>query len=62
MPKKRSRFPRKKNEIVALQEESTQQQEAVEELVQATYNQIREYQEELQGAQSPGEQPVVPDR
>ena len=41
-----------KEEIVALQQESADKQAAVEELVEATYQQIREYQEDIQSQQT----------
>lgn len=41
-----------KDAIAAVQQESAQQQEAVEELVQATYLQIREYQQDIQDQES----------
>lgn len=50
--KKEQEVAREKDEIAAVQQESAQQQEAVEELVQATYNQIREYQVDIQDQES----------
>ena len=41
-----------KEEIVALQQESADKQSAVDELVEATNQQIREYQEDIQSQQT----------
>ena len=41
-----------KDDIMALQQESADKQAAVEELVEATYQQIREYQEDIQSQQT----------
>ena len=49
---KEQEVAREKDEIAALQQESAEKQESVEELVQATYNQIREYQEDIQNQES----------
>ena len=45
---KEEQVAQEKEEIVALQQESADKQAAVEELVEATYQQIREYQEDIQ--------------
>ena len=49
---KEEQVAQEKEEIVALQQESADKQAAVEELVEATYQQIREYQEDIQSQQT----------
>lgn len=49
---KEEQVSQEKEEIVALQQESADKQAAVEELVEATYQQIREYQEDIQSQQT----------
>lgn len=49
---KEQEVAREKDEIVALQQESADKQAAVEELVAATYNQIQEYQTDIQNQES----------
>ena len=49
---KEEQVAEEKEEIVALQQESADKQAAVEELVEATYQQIREYQEDIQSQQT----------
>lgn len=49
---KEEEVAQEKEEIVALQQESADKQAAVEELVAATYQQIREYQEDIQSQES----------
>ena len=49
---KEQEVAREKDEIAAVQQESAAKQESVEELVQATYHQIREYQEDIQSQES----------
>ena len=49
---KEEQVAQEKEEIVALQRESADKQAAVEELVEATYQQIREYQEDIQSQQT----------
>ena len=49
---KEEQVAQEKEEIVALQQESADKQAAVEELVEATYQQIREYQEDIQSQQA----------
>ncbi|MBS6194029.1 MAG: hypothetical protein KH828_00430 [Clostridiales bacterium] len=49
---KEQEVAQEKDEIAAVREESADKQAAVEELVQATYNQIREYQEDIQNQES----------
>lgn len=49
---KEEQVTQEKEEIVALQQESADKQAAVEELVEATYQQIREYQEDIQSQQT----------
>ena len=49
---KEKQVAQEKEEIVALQQESADKQAAVEELVEATYQQIREYQEDIQSQQT----------
>lgn len=49
---KEAEIREEQKEIARLQEESMVQQEAVQELYQATYNQLREYGESLSSAQS----------
>lgn len=49
---KEEQVAQEKEEIVTLQQESADKQAAVEELVEATYQQIREYQEDIQSQQT----------
>lgn len=49
---KEEQVAKEKEDIVALQQESEDKQAAVEELVEATYQQIREYQEDIQGQEN----------
>lgn len=49
---KEEQVAQEKEDIVALQQESADKQAAVEELVEATYQQIREYQEDIQSQQT----------
>ena len=49
---KEEQVAQEKEEIVALQQESADKQAAVEELVEATYQQLREYQEDIQSQQT----------
>ncbi len=49
---KEQEVAREKDEIVILQQESADKQAAVEELVAATYNQIQEYQADIQNQES----------
>ena len=49
---KEEQVAQEKEDILALQQESADKQAAVEELVEATYQQIREYQEDIQSQQT----------
>lgn len=49
---KEEQVAQEKEDIMALQQESADKQAAVEELVEATYQQIREYQEDIQSQQT----------